>query len=119
MAHRNARLTSMAVDCSSNASRQGMPVAHVAKAMGISRQCAHRWVERFTPRARPVCVTGRRGRIRMPTRTSPRSKTQVLEARVEHRRGQDWIGPELGVPARTVSRILRRHDVRVSRSATR
>jgi transposase InsO family protein len=35
----------------------------------------------------------------------------VLAARVEHRRGQDWLGPELGVPARTVSRILRRHDV--------
>jgi hypothetical protein len=27
------------------------------------------------------------------------------------RRGQDWIGPELGMPARTVSRILRRHGV--------
>ena len=35
----------------------------------------------------------------------------VLAARVEHRRGQDWLGPELGVPARTVSRILRRHQV--------
>jgi len=35
----------------------------------------------------------------------------VLAARVEHRRGQDWLGPELGVPARTVSRILRRHRV--------
>ena len=35
----------------------------------------------------------------------------MLAARVEHRRGQDWLGPELGVPPRTVSRILRRHDV--------
>jgi len=35
----------------------------------------------------------------------------VVAARREHRRGQDWLGPELGVPARTVSRILRRHDV--------
>ena len=35
----------------------------------------------------------------------------MLAARVEHRRGQDWLGPELGVPARTVSRILRRHEV--------
>ncbi len=34
-----------------------------------------------------------------------------MAARVEHRRGQDWIGPELGVPARTVSRVLRRHGV--------
>jgi len=31
--------------------------------------------------------------------------------RREERRGQDWIGPELGVPARTVSRVLRRHGV--------
>ena len=31
--------------------------------------------------------------------------------REDERRGQDWIGPELGVPARTVSRILRRHQV--------
>jgi len=31
--------------------------------------------------------------------------------RQEERRGQDWLGPELGVPARTVSRILRRHEV--------
>jgi transposase InsO family protein len=35
----------------------------------------------------------------------------VLELRWRERRGQDWIGPELGVPPRTVSRILRRHEV--------
>jgi transposase InsO family protein len=35
----------------------------------------------------------------------------VLALRAAERRGQDWIGPELGVPARTVSRILRRHQV--------
>jgi transposase InsO family protein len=47
----------------------------------------------------------------MWTRTSPEVEAEVLRARREHRRGQDWIGPELGVPPRTVSRILRRHDV--------
>jgi transposase InsO family protein len=31
--------------------------------------------------------------------------------RRDKRRGQDWIGPELGIPARTVSAILRRHGV--------
>ncbi len=35
----------------------------------------------------------------------------MVAARLEHRRGQDWLGPELGVPARTVSRILRRHGM--------
>jgi transposase InsO family protein len=47
----------------------------------------------------------------MPTRTSPRLERQVLAARIEHRRGQDWLGAELGVAARTVGRILRRHHV--------
>jgi transposase InsO family protein len=46
-----------------------------------------------------------------PTRTSSEVEDQVLAARAEHRRGQDWLGPELGVPPRTVSRILRRHHV--------
>ena len=35
----------------------------------------------------------------------------MLEARRRYRRGADWLGPELGVPARTVSRILARHQV--------
>jgi transposase InsO family protein len=47
----------------------------------------------------------------MPTRTGPEVEAIVLAARREHRRGPDWLGPELGVPARTVSRILRRHGV--------
>ena len=34
-----------------------------------------------------------------------------MKKRQQERRGQDWIGPELGVPARTVSRVLRRHGV--------
>jgi len=35
----------------------------------------------------------------------------VLELRRNERHGQDWIGPEIGIPARTVSAILRRHRV--------
>jgi transposase InsO family protein len=35
----------------------------------------------------------------------------VLELRRQERRGQDWLGPELGLPPRTVARILRRHQV--------
>ena len=47
----------------------------------------------------------------MPKRTSAGVEARVVKARVAHRRGQDWLGPELGVPARTVNRILRRHQV--------
>jgi len=36
---------------------------------------------------------------------------QVVALREAERRGPDWLAVELGVPARTVSRILRRHQV--------
>ncbi|AFC52593.1 hypothetical protein OCQ_10810 [Mycobacterium paraintracellulare] len=38
-------------------------------------------------------------------------ETAVVELRRSSRRGQDWIGAELAVPARRVSAILRRHQV--------
>src|SRR5688572_25593562 len=79
--------------------------------MGVSRQCAHRWVARYDTEG-DAGLEDRSSRPHsMPTRTSDEVEQQVLAARAEHRRGQDWLGPELGVPARTVSRILRRHDV--------
>lgn len=112
MVHRNARLTFHGRRLLVQRVRdEGMPVAHAAKTMGVSRQCAHRWVARFDAEgdaglwdrsSRPHCI---------PTRSSPEVEAAVVAARVEHRRGQDWLGPELGIPARTVSRILRRHDV--------
>jgi transposase InsO family protein len=88
-----------------------MPVAHVAKAMGISRQCAHRWVARFDAEG-DAGLHDRSSRLHlMPTRTSAEIEARIVAARLEHRRGPDWLGPELGVPARTVSRVLRRHDL--------
>jgi transposase InsO family protein len=88
-----------------------MPVAHVAKAMGISRQCAHRWVARFDAEG-DAGLHDRSSRPHlMPTRTSAEIEARIVAARLEHRRGPDWLGPELGVPARTVSRVLRRHDL--------
>ncbi|MCW2738278.1 MAG: transposase, family [Nocardioides sp.] len=35
----------------------------------------------------------------------------MLQLRRLERRGQDWLGPELGIPARTVGAILHRHRV--------
>src|SRR6476661_2066147 len=94
VAHANARLTvhgrrllvsRVIEDC--------RPVAHVAKELGVSRQCAHRWVARFR-------AEGEAGLRDRPSRL-----------RRDERRGQDWIGSELGIPPRTVSAILRRHQV--------
>lgn len=112
MSHRNARLNvhgrrllvSRVID-------DGRPVAHVAKELGISRQCAHRWVNRFRAEGH-AGLADRSSRPRSsPNRTSPAAQALVLAVRVKHRRGQDWIGPEIGLPARTVSSILRAHHV--------
>ena len=48
MSHRNARLTFHGrLLLVQRISDEGQAVSHVAKAMGVSRQCAHRWVGRF------------------------------------------------------------------------
>ena len=111
MSHRNARLTFHGRRLLVERVRVEMPVAHVAKAMGVSRQCAHRWVARFDREGEAGLVDRSSRPHRHPTRTPAEVEDRVLAARREHRRGQDWLGPELGVPARTVSRILRRHGV--------
>jgi transposase InsO family protein len=112
VAHRNARLTfhgrCLLVE---RVVVEGQPVAHVTKAMGVSRQCGHRWVARFKTGGLEALHDRCSRPHSMPTRTAPEVEAAVVAARVEHRRGQDWLGPELGVAPRTVNRILRRHDM--------
>lgn len=112
MGHGNARLTFYGRCLIVHRVRDlEMPAAHVAKAMGVSRQCVHRWLNRFDAEGRDGLRDRSSRPQRMPTKTSAEIEDAVVAARLEHRRGQDWLGPELGVPARTVSRILRRHDL--------
>jgi transposase InsO family protein len=112
MSHRNARLTVhgrlLLVD---RVCRQGWPVAHAAKAMGVSRQCAHRWVARYRTLGRAGLVERSSRPHHSPTRTPASVEQQVLQLRQTERRGPDWLGPELGLPPRTVTRILRRHQI--------
>lgn len=112
MSHRNARLNARGRQLLvERVCEQGWAVAHAAKAQGVSRQCAHRWIKRF----REEGVVGLEDRSSRPIHCPNQTPVEVEEAivvmRREERRGQDWIGPELGVPARTVSRVLRRHGV--------
>ena len=88
-----------------------MPVAHVARAMGISRQCAHRWVRRFEEEG----LAGLEDRSSLPRHspraTDPRRVAKVLRARREQRCGPAHLALECAVSERTVSRILRRSGV--------
>lgn len=112
MSHRNARLTfqgrRLLVE---RVRQQGWPVAHVAKAMGISRQCAHKWVRRFELEGE----TGLHDRSSRPhtcaRQTPPEIEDTVIAARLEHRRGPQWLSWHTGVPARTITAILQRNGL--------
>jgi transposase InsO family protein len=89
----------------------GRPVSHVAKELGVSRQCAHRWARRYREHGSAGLLDRSSCPHRSPRRTPPHTEAAVVELRRTARRGQQWIGDELGVPARTVSSILRRHQM--------
>ena len=112
MGHRNARLTVHGRRLIVQRVREeGWAVAHAAKAMGVSRQCAHRWLARWDAEG-DAGLSDRSSRPhRSPNRTPGDVENRVMEARAVHRRGPDWLGPELGMPPRTVNRILRRRGV--------
>ena len=87
MAHRNARLTVHGRRLLVERIRvEGQAVAHVAKAMGISRQCAHRWVTRFDTEGDAGLFDRSSRPCSMPTRMTPEVEAAVVAARVEHRR---------------------------------
>ena len=110
MFHGNARLTLHGRRLLVQRVRlDGRPVAHVAKEMGISRQCAHRWVARYDVEG----DAGLRDRSSRP-RSSPNATPAefvagVLTCRDTERVGRDEVTRRTGVPPRTVSRILARH----------
>ena len=86
----------------------GRPVSHVAKEMGISRQCAHRWVSRFR-RFGAAGLLDRSSRHRSHPATTPTAVvTRLLELRRTERLGRDELARRVGVSPSTASRIIAR-----------
>jgi transposase len=111
VSHRNARLTFHGRLLIVERHRGGMPKAHIASAMGVSRKCVKKWIDRYDDEGLAGLHDRSSRPHTMPVRTSPEVEAEVVAARAEHREGPDTLGPKVGVPARTVSRILRRHEV--------
>jgi transposase InsO family protein len=91
--------------------RAGWPQAHIAAAMGISRKCVRTWLDRYAVAGRAGLHDRSSRPHSSPRRTSPVLEARIVALRVRERRGPDWLGAQLGVPARTVSRVLARHHV--------
>lgn len=111
VSHGNARLTVHGRLLIVQRHQGGMPKSHIAAAMGVSRNCVKKWIDRFAEEG----VDGLSDRSsrphRVPARTSAELEQRIVEVRHRERRGPDWIGAKVGVPARTVSRVLARHGV--------
>lgn len=109
MAHANARLTFHGRCLLVRRVRfDRRPVAHVAKELGVSRQCAHRWVSRFDAEGWDGLHERSSRPKTMPTRTPAAVEASVIAARQRLRQGPVFISEATGVPERTVTRILRR-----------
>lgn len=112
MAHANARLNLHGRRLLVSRVIDGRrPVAHVAAELGISRQCAHRWVARYRAHGEAGLRDRSSRPAHCPNSTSLEMTAMILADRATHRRGQDDIGARLGVPARTVGAVLRRARV--------
>ena len=111
MSHANARTTVHGRLLIVQRYRQGWKQAHIAAAMGISRKCVGYWIRRFASGGEAGLVDRSSRPLHSPTRTTALVEARVVETRARERRGRDWIAAELGIPARTVSRILTRHQM--------
>ena len=106
MSHGNARTTVHGRRLIVARHRAGWRQAHIAAAMGISRKCVRTWITRYETEGE-AGLADRSSRPRTsPTRTPREVEDRIIELRSRERRGPDWLGAELGVPARTVSRVL-------------
>ena len=108
MAHRNARTTVHGRKLIVARHQAGWRQAHIAAAMGISRTCVRTWITRYAAEGEAGLVDRSSRPHTSPTRTPAEVADRIIEVRARERRGPAWIGAELGVPARTVSRVLLR-----------
>jgi transposase InsO family protein len=111
VSHRNARLTVHGRLLIVQRHQAGWKQAHIAAAMGVSRKCVKTWIDRFDAEGEAGLQDRTSRPHSMPGRTNSEVEARVVDLRRRERRGPDWISAELGVPTRTVSRILHRHQM--------
>jgi transposase InsO family protein len=111
VSHRNAPLTPQGRLLLCRRIEAGVAIAHAAEAMCISRQCASKWWHRYLE----FGVDGLHDRSsrprRSPTRLSPGIEAKICRQRRADKAGPDRLAVQLEVPASTIYRVLRRHDL--------
>ena len=89
---------------------EGVPVAEAAEASGVSVRTVYKWLARYRDAGRRGLADRSARPLRSPQRTPPRTIRRIEQLR--RRRKTAWeISAELGVPASTVSRILKQRGL--------
>lgn len=117
MSHPNARLTVHGRLLLAQRVEAGWSVSASARASGVSRQTAGKWVGRY----RELGEDGLRDASSRPHRIQPgvpaRRTRRIIKARLLHRRGPHWLAWKLHIARSTIYSVLRR--VGLSRLKTR
>ncbi|MBX9472127.1 IS481 family transposase [Microcella sp.] len=108
MVHRNARLAPAGRMILVQRVLQGRPISHVAKELGVSRQCAHRWVGRFRSHGAAGLIDRSSRPRRSPTATPSTVVRELIAVRQAERIGRDELALRFTVSASTASRIIAR-----------
>lgn len=108
MSHRNARLTVHGRLLIVQRARAGWKQAHIAAAMGVSRRCVKRWLDRYDAEGDAGLHDRSSRPHRIANRTSEAKAAEVIAVRQKERVGRDDVAARTGVPPRTVSRIIAR-----------
>lgn len=86
----------------------GRPVAHVAQEMGISRQTASKWWNRYLTEGEAGLVDRRSTPRSTPSRLPERTERRIIGMRVNRRWGPARIAGQLRLVVSTVWRVLKR-----------
>jgi leucine-zipper of insertion element IS481 len=99
VSHRNAPLTPQGRLLLCRRIEAGSPIAHVAKAMGISRRCASKWWHRYLALG-PDGLGDRSSRpLRSPTRLSVQLEDKICRRRLAEKAGPDRLAIHPPTPA--------------------
>lgn len=112
MDHRRAKLTPFGrLLIAERVLELGWTVAETAKAAGVSRATAHKWVSR----CRIEGLAGLEDRSSRPRRCPhalpARQVRRILRARRRLRQGPHQLAPVIGSPRSTIYGVLRRHQM--------
>ena len=111
MSHANARFTPAGRLLIIRRIESGMPQAHVARQIGLSRATVAKWWNRYVAEGEAGLLDRSSRPHRSPRRTPVKVEERICRLRRSTRRGPVYLSARTGVPASTVWRILKRNGL--------